>query len=1341
MNNLKYNGNKEKAAGSQHIIFSDVTRGLRSKGIFQGIREEISMGILKQKRQRVFHKVRKRMVAFAMSGIMAGSTLGGLIPVSAHEAVDETYDYEEVQIATGNDAIETQAGEEEVPVVYASGSVISLDQLPLTKFDYKGYCFVVNGKNVGSYNDTILTGKFTTKDNVEACKKGIIIDGTTVNLTIRDVTINRSRTDDKRSNDWDYAGITLQNGATLNLTLEGSSYVEGGTGGAGIEVNEGCTLNITAKSTGSLKAVGGDFHGGAAGIGAASTGRLHNNQGETKYGTEKSFGTIIIRGGTVEAIGGTYKWCGKTEESAAGIGGSGNGAKGKIEIRGGNVTATGGDGSAGIGGGCNGQVDSILITGGNVTATGNGKGAGIGAGWNGNTDGTGGCGDISIIGGNVKVNGNLGMGGIYNNNVKKTGSVSVTGGAVDVTGEINPATDIDKNHIVHHYSVGITIEDPALADGESTARVFLGQGSSAYIGTASMKVSDGKATGTFKADTTLNGTQDISLSLGQMTYEDKTINLDKDKSVSWGPVFRAVTDITLGRSAYGFGSHDLVSAVSVTPAYATNRTIVWSIEDKGITDANVKNDILTVSKPGTFKLKATIKNGAAADKDYTKTFTINNKQAGTITNLNIKDWTYGDKANAPTFATNNKQTEALIEYKVQEDDDDTYSTSVPTLAGEYTVRITLAETESYSEAVNEADFTINRKSLEAAGISGSCKDQYFTGFDITPGSAEIVLKDKEVKLAEGVDYVIDGYSNNRTVTTGQNQAEIKVSGAGNYTGTRTITFKIANKNITAEAKLSDYNWTSRPVKVSAPDGYRICRKQDAPYDYEKDFTDSFMVSEDDGTGEPVQISYYLMEIETGAVSEEKTIEVKIDTTAPELTGITWFSHKYDSLNVSIKSNETGSIEYVLVEDPGTENVTVVLEPGDTKSVPVESGIAANISFEGLEANKGYIILYCLRDRYGNSTEFADQKLKTSKIKISANGDIIISEVYGTSLEDCKISGSIIAESGEEVQGTFNLSQSEDDNKKQVYGCGDNGKLISVDFYPENEDYSSALNLKAKLNITKAVAPELSSEKSSYEYKNGSSQEKIDVAGLLPEDKGTSVYGVSVNDRNSILDNCKINSNGTLTYKVKKFTDKSMAGKEAVITVTVRMENYGDTEFKLYINLTTSADDDNKQPGGNNDQPGGNNDQPGGNNDQPGGNNDQPGGNNDQPGGNNDQPGGNNQKPGGNVKMPVGSTPQTGDNNKQKDSTEQQTEDSSEQVDDGKKVETSEQQTEGDTQELTDDNDGSEEIAASAPAENTKANEKTNYGLWISIIVVLVLLVAGTVVYLILEKKRRDNSRR
>lgn len=104
-------------------------------------------------------------------------------------------------------------------------------------------------------------------------------------------------------------------------------------------------------------------------------------------------------------------------------------------------------------------------------------------------------------------------------------------------------------------------------------------------------------------------------------------------------------------------------------------------------------------------------------------------------------------------------------------------------------------------------------------------------------------------------------------------------------------------------------------------------------------------------------------------------------------------------------------------------------------------------------------------------------------------------------------------------------------------------------------------------------------------------------------------------------------------------------------------------------------------------------------------------------------------------MPVGSTPQTGDNNKQEDSTEQQTEDSSEQV------ETSEQQTEGDTQELTEDNVGSEEIAASAAAENTKADEKTNYGLWISIIVVLFILVAGTVAYLILEKKRRDNSRR
>lgn len=115
-----------------------------------------------------------------------------------------------------------------------------------------------------------------------------MIDGVAVNLTIRDVRIDRNKSEEDKLESPDDAAITLRNGATLNLTLVGENYLEGSTGGTGICVKEGCTLRITQESTGKLKAVGGSYYGGAAGIGANSCGWSFN----TEEGTKQTLGTI-----------------------------------------------------------------------------------------------------------------------------------------------------------------------------------------------------------------------------------------------------------------------------------------------------------------------------------------------------------------------------------------------------------------------------------------------------------------------------------------------------------------------------------------------------------------------------------------------------------------------------------------------------------------------------------------------------------------------------------------------------------------------------------------------------------------------------------------------------------------------------------------------------------------------------------------------------------------------------------------------------------------------------------------------------------------------------------------
>ena len=203
---------------------------------------------------------------------------------------------------------------------------------------------------------------------------------------------------------WNLAGIYLKGNAQLNLTLEGTNTLVGLDEGAGIEVGKGATLVITENSTGSLKAVGGAY--GAAGIGGSA-----GSKGDE--GREIETGTIIIKGGTIEAEGGahwvyTYKYHG-----GAGIGTGTYGIGGTIKILGGRITAEGGrETGAGIGGGAGGSVDTIVIGGKNseapnitVSSYNNEKtgylGAAIGTGWNGVSGLQLSCGDIRILSGSV----------------------------------------------------------------------------------------------------------------------------------------------------------------------------------------------------------------------------------------------------------------------------------------------------------------------------------------------------------------------------------------------------------------------------------------------------------------------------------------------------------------------------------------------------------------------------------------------------------------------------------------------------------------------------------------------------------------------------------------------------------------------------------------------------------------------------------------------------------------------------------------------------------------------------------------------------------------------------
>ncbi len=91
---------------------------------------------------------------------------------------------------------------------------------------------------------------------------------------------------------------------------------------------------------------------------------------------------------------------------------------------------------------------------------------------------------------------------------------------------------------------------------------------------------------------------------------------------------------------------------------------------------------------------------------------------GTISpTVNIEGWTYGETAKTPTVTGNTGNGAVTYEYKAQDADDSTYSTTVPTDAGEYTVRASVAETGNFAAATATADFTISKAEQAAPDLA------------------------------------------------------------------------------------------------------------------------------------------------------------------------------------------------------------------------------------------------------------------------------------------------------------------------------------------------------------------------------------------------------------------------------------------------------------------------------------------------------------------------------------------------------------------------------------------------------------------------------------------------
>ena len=182
-----------------------------------------------------------------------------------------------------------------------------------------------------------------------------------------------------------------------------------------------------------------------------------------------------------------------------------------------------------------------------------------------------------------------------------------------------------------------------------------------------------------------------------------------------------------------------------------------------------------------------------------------NKAPGTG-KVSIQNWVYGEEPSAPAAESETNGTENVIYlYKVKDAEDSTYTETVPSEIGDYTVKAVFPETEFYKETSATADFSI----VEV----GTSTEVPVTGIALDVEKLELQVGESRTITAS----VFPEDATEQTVTWSSGNNEIvQVDESGNVTanaeGTALITATTKDGNFTASCLVTVKE--TEPVKVS-----------------------------------------------------------------------------------------------------------------------------------------------------------------------------------------------------------------------------------------------------------------------------------------------------------------------------------------------------------------------------------------------------------------------------------------------------------------------------------------------------------------------------------------------
>ena len=299
-------------------------------------------------------------------------------------------------------------------------------------------------------------------------------------------------------------------------------------------------------------------------------------------------------------------------------------------------------------------------------------------------------------------------------------------------------------------------------------------GDTAKTPTVSGNLGGGNVTYQYKADNASTYTSTVPTNAGTYTVKATVAESANYKAATATGSFtiapKTVTNaaVTLSQTSYAYTGRAFQPSVTVkdgtTVIPASEYTVAYT------DNINVGTATVTVSDRA----------GGNYVVSGTATFTIT-KAALSGVSVSLGGWTYGDTAKTPTVSGNLGNANVTYQYKAADAADETYTNVVPTNAGTYTVKATVAESADYAAATATRNFTIVPKAISKATVE-NIGEQEFTGCTITP---TVTVKDGTVVLTDA-DYSV-AYANNIDAGT----ANVTITGKGNYTGSTSVKFTIA----------------------------------------------------------------------------------------------------------------------------------------------------------------------------------------------------------------------------------------------------------------------------------------------------------------------------------------------------------------------------------------------------------------------------------------------------------------------------------------------------------------------------------------------------------------------